>query len=220
MKKIRLCVFDMDGLLIDSEKIYLLAAMKCSDLYGYGINEELVKSTMGNNLPETKRKYLAAMGQDFPFEEFLERMEIIHKDYLDNNPLEKKKGVDEILDYLDTKGIQKVIATSTFRETADRFLKSVALDGRFDHIVYGDDLSESKPKPQIYLKAIEPFPYDKEEILAFEDSANGILSAHAAGLKVVHIPDIAYIPEEIKEKSFIVLKDLLEAIKLIDSINE
>ncbi len=114
----------MDGLLIDSEKIYLLAAMKCSELYGYGINEELVKSTMGNNLPETKRKYLAAMGQDFPFEEFLERMEIIHKDYLDNNPLEKKKGVDEILDYLDTKGIQKVIATSTFRETADRFFTS------------------------------------------------------------------------------------------------
>ncbi|MBQ2137923.1 MAG: HAD family phosphatase, partial [Erysipelotrichaceae bacterium] len=77
MKKIRLCVFDMDGLLIDSEKIYLLSALKCSETYGYGIDEELVKSTMGNNLPETKRKYLAAMGQDFPFEEFLERMEII-----------------------------------------------------------------------------------------------------------------------------------------------
>ena len=220
MKKIRLCVFDMDGLLIDSEKIYLLSALKCSETYGYGIDEELVKSTMGNNLVETKRKFLARMGEDFPFEEFLERMEVIHKDYLDNHPMEKKKGVDEILDYLDKKGIEKVIATSTFRETADRFLKSVSLNGRFDRIVYGDDLSESKPKPQIYLKAIEPFPYDKEEILAFEDSANGILSAHAAGLKVVHIPDIAYIPEEIKEKSFIVLKDLLEAIKLIDSINE
>ena len=220
MKEIRLCVFDMDGLLIDSEKIYLLSALKCSETYGYGIDEELVKSTMGNNLVETKRKFLARMGEDFPFEEFLERMEVIHKDYLDNHPMEKKKGVDEILDYLDKKGIEKVIATSTFRETADRFLKSVSLNGRFDRIVYGDDLSESKPKPQIYLKAIEPFPYDKEEILAFEDSANGILSAHAAGLKVVHIPDIAYIPEEIKEKSFIVLKDLLEAIKLIDSINE
>ena len=136
------------------------------------------------------------------------------------NMEDKKETFIRLLRSTGREGIEKVIATSTFRETADRFLKSVALDGRFDHIVYGDDLSESKPKPQIYLKAIEPFPYDKEEILAFEDSANGILSAHAAGLKVVHIPDIAYIPEEIKEKSFIVLKDLLEAIKLIDSLNE
>ena len=113
----------MDGLLIDSEKIYLLAAMKCSDLYGYGINEELVKSTMGNNLPETKRKYLAAMGQDFPFEEFLERMEIIHKDYLDNNPLEKKKGVDEILDYLDKKGIENSHCHFDLQGNCRSFLK-------------------------------------------------------------------------------------------------
>ncbi len=219
MDKIKLCIFDMDGLLIDSEKIYLLSALACSEKYGYQIPEELIYRTMGNNEAETRNRFLQTMGSDFPFDEFLEKEWAIHQDYLLHHPMEKKKGVDELLSYLEKEKIAKAIATSTQRFYADQYLKSVGLDGRFDHIVYGDDLKESKPRPEIYLKAAAAFPYKKEEILAFEDSGNGILSAVSAGLKVVHIPDLANVADEVKEKSFAVLDDLSQAVKLIEGLN-
>ena len=216
---IKLCVFDMDGLLIDSEKIYLINALACNEIYGYGIPEELIRGTMGVNETETKRRYLETMDQDFPFDEFLHNEWVLHLDYMKKHPLEKKKGVDELFAYLEQNKIKKALATSTDRQYAISFLQSVNLENRFDHIVFGDDLNESKPKPEIYLKAIKPFPFVKDEILAFEDSGNGILSAYNAGLKVIHIPDLAYVADEVKEKSFRILNDLTEAIELIQQMN-
>lgn len=216
MNRYKLCIFDMDGLLIDTEIIYLKTALQCSQLYGYNVPEELIRSTMGNNSQETKNRYMRYLGDAFPYEEFMQKRSALEREYIENNSVQKKKGCDELLDFLDEKGIRKAIATSTKRRTADRFLAITGLTGRFDHIVYGDDLKESKPRPEIYLKAAAAFPYKKEEILAFEDSGNGILSAVAAGLKVVHIPDLANVPEEIKEKSLAVFDDLSQAVKLFE----
>ncbi len=219
MEKVSLCIFDMDGLLIDSERIYLESAMECSRNFGYNVSDELIRKTMGNNREEAKRRFFEAMGKDFPYEQFSKDRLIIQDEYLKHHAIEKKKGAEELLDYLDEKRIRKAVATSTRRERARRFLNSAGLSGRFDHIVYGDDLKESKPRPEIYLKAISAFPIDKSEILAFEDSGNGILSAVGAGIEVVLVPDLAYVADEVKEKSFTVLHDLTEAIKLIDEIN-
>ena len=210
----------MDGLLIDSEKIYLINALKTSEIYGYGLSEDFVLSTMGLNEAETERRYLEVNGADFPFREFIDREWVLHEQYLREHPMEKKKGVDELFAYLDEKHIQKALATSTSRAYAIPYLESVGLQDRFDYIVFGDELSQSKPRPEIYLKAISHFSYETDEILAFEDSANGILSAYNAGLNVVHIPDLAYVSNQIKEKSFIVLDDLSQAIKLIEDINK
>lgn len=220
MKQIRLCVFDMDGLLIDSEKVYLINALKTSEVYGYGLSREFIISTIGLNATETRKRYLQVNGEDFPFEEFMEKEWVFHEEYLRNNPMEKKKGVDELFEFLDSNHIQKALATSTSRKHALSYLESVDLENCFDHIVFGDDLTESKPRPEIYLKAISAFPYEKDEIFAFEDSSNGILSAYNAGLNVIHIPDISYVSDEVKEKSFIVLDDLTQAIKLIQDINQ
>ena len=220
MTKIRLCVFDMDGLLIDSESVWLNNALECNRKYGYGIPEELVLKTMGNNNEETRRRFLETMGASFPYDEFIRQVVIERREYLKIHPLEKKKGLDELFDWLEDNDIRKALATSTGRVHAIDSLESVNIADRFDHIVLGDDLKESKPRPEIYLKAISPFPYEKDEILAFEDSGNGILSACGAGLRVVYIPDLAYVSEQTKEKSFTTLNDLSEAIKLIEKLND
>ena len=86
-------------------------------------------------------------------------------------------------------------------------------------MVTGDMINKSKPDPQIYLKAIEPFNLNKEEILAFEDSNNGILSAYNANLNVIYIPDIAIVKDETKEKVYKTLNDLNEVIDLIKEFN-
>jgi len=217
-RKIQLCVFDMDGLMLDSESVYYLCARLCSEKYGYQIPDELILQTMGINERETERRFLEAMGQDFPFRAFLHNEWELQLEYMKEHPIQPKKGLFELLDHLEEKGIRKAVATSTYRIYATDYLKNAGIIDRFDHIVYGDDLTESKPRPQIYLKAIEPFDLPKENILAFEDSENGILSAYNAGLSVIHIPDLAQVKEETRKKCFRILKDLSEAIDVIEEI--
>ena len=219
MSRIQLCIFDMDGLLIDSETVWYKNASACSRKYGYAVPDELILDTMGLNDIETQRRFMVALGEDFPYEEFISRTVKLRKEYLDAHPLEKKKGLDELFAYLDRNGIRKAVATSTKKDHAIVSLRSTGLAECFDHITYGDDLKESKPRPEIYLKAAAAFDIPKENILAFEDSNNGILSACSAGLKVVHIPDLASVEEENRQKCFAILNDLSEAIELIEKIN-
>ena len=209
----------MDGLLIDSESVWYKSASACSGKYGFDVPDELILGTMGLNDTETRRRFMTAMGEDFPYDEFISRTVELRKEYLDIHPLKKKKGLDELFAYLDRNGIKKAVATSTKKDHAIRSLESTLLTDSFDHITYGDDLKESKPRPEIYLKAVSAFDFPKENILAFEDSNNGILSAYNAGLKVVHIPDLASVEEESRQKCFAVLSDLSEAIELIERIN-
>lgn len=209
----------MDGLLIDSESVWYKSALACNEKYGYSVPDELVLDTMGLNGTETRRRFMIVMGEDFPYEEFISRTVEFRKEYLDTHPLKKKKGLDELFAYLDRNGIKKAVATSTRKATAEISLGKVGLENSFDHITYGDDLKESKPRPEIYLKTVSAFDIPKENILAFEDSNNGILSACSAGLKVVHIPDLAFVEEESKQMCFAVLNDLSEAIELIETIN-
>ena len=209
----------MDGLLIDSETIWHTCALACSEKYGYGVPDELVLDTMGINGEETRRRFLAVLGDDFPYYEFISRTVELKREYLNSHSLNKKKGLDELFAYLDRNNIRKAVATSTNRSSAELSLKRVGLENSFDHITFGDDLKESKPRPEIYLKAISAFDIPKENILAFEDSNSGILSACNAGLKVVHIPDLASVEEENRQKCFAILNDLSEAIELIGKIN-
>ncbi len=218
-RKIQLCVFDMDGLMLDSESVYYHCAKLCSEKYGYQIPDELFLQTMGTNETETQRQFLERMGEDFPFREFLHNEWVLQLEYMKAHPIQPKKGLFELLDFLRENGIRKAVATSTYRIYATDYLKNAGIIDRFDHIVYGDDLTESKPRPQIYLRAVEHFDLPKENILAFEDSENGILSAYNAGLSVIHIPDLARVKEETRKKCFRILKDLSEAIDVIKEIN-
>ncbi len=219
MDKIQLCIFDMDGLLLDSETVWYLSALACNEKYGYEVPDQFVLDTMGLNDIETRRRFLIALGEDFPFHEYIARTVELRREYLDSHPLKKKKGVDELLAYLDRNNVRKAVATSTKRSSAEISLQCAGIKDRFDHITYGDDLKESKPRPEIYLKAAAAFDIPKKNILAFEDSNNGILSAYNAGLKVVHIPDLASVEEVTRKKCFAVLNDLSEAIELIEMIN-
>lgn len=218
--KIKLCIFDMDGLILDSESVYFINAKRCNEIYNYQIPEDLILKTMGVNEIENEKRFLDALGKDFPFQEFLHNEWVMQLEYMKTHPIKKKKGIDELLDYLDKNDIKKVVATSSSQYFAKDFLVDAGLYDKFDNVVYGDDLTQSKPDPQIYLKAAEPFNLSKEEILAFEDSNNGILSAYNAGFKVMHIPDLAFVEESTREKSYAILNDLLEAIPLIEKINK
>ena len=219
MSMIKLCIFDLDGLLIDSEIIFINTAKLVSDLYAYNIPEDLLYSVMGKTEEAIKQMYLDRMGNDFDFETYQERRVALRYEYIKDHPVERKKGVDELFAYLDANNIKKALATSSAQDRADFYLKQVNLLNVFDHIVYGNQISHSKPHPEVYIKAKEAFNFQKEEIFAFEDSNNGILSAYNADLNVIHIPDLAFVEENTKKKAYLILNNLSETIEIIDKIN-
>lgn len=213
-----MCVFDMDGVLLDSESVYLLNAKKCNELYHFNIkNDDVLYAIIGSTEKDSRRIFAQHLGKDFPYDDFMNKRWELQKEYMKENPIQLKKGVIELLDYLSKNNIVKVIATSTSRQYAIKCLKDVKIYDYFDSIVCGDDLQKSKPNPDIYLKAISPYKFKMEEILVFEDSNNGILSGCAAGLNVVYVPDVAIITKDTQKKVFATIDNISEAIKLINN---
>ena len=208
----------MDGLLVDSENNFVETALICIDKYNYNIPEHLLYDIMGCNEKQVRKMFSDTMGKDFDFELFNQRRHEIKKIYNKTHPVLLKKGCLELFDYLNKNNIKKSLATSSNMNVVNEYL-SDDLINNFDYIVTGNQINKSKPDPQIYLKAIQPFNLLKEEILAFEDSNNGILSAYNAGLKVIYIPDISKVNDDTKKKAYICLNDLSEAINLIDKLN-
>lgn len=205
----------MDGILLDSESVYLINAKECNRIYNYGITDEVLNATMGSNEQDARRLFLEHLGKAFPYDEFCEREWEIQKEYMKKNPLKLKKGVIELLEFLTKHDIKKVVATSTSRNYACKCLKDAGIYNYFDEIVCGDDLKKSKPHPDIYLKAISNFDFNKDEILVFEDSNNGLLSGLNAGLKVVHVPDVAIVPQDTLDRCFKIIDNLSLAKELI-----
>lgn len=205
----------MDGILLDSETVYLINAKKCSEIYNYGVNDEVLNATMGSNEADARRLFLEHLGRDFPYDEFCENEWKIQTEYMEKYPLQLKKGVKELLDFLTQRNIKKVVATSTSRNYACKCLRDAGIYDYFDEIVCGDDLKKSKPNPDIYLKAISKFDIDKKDILVFEDSNNGLLAGLNAGLKVVHIPDVAIVPKSTLDRCYKIITDLSMAKELI-----
>ncbi|MBQ1509017.1 MAG: HAD-IA family hydrolase, partial [Erysipelotrichaceae bacterium] len=124
----------------------------------------------------------------------------------------KRPGTDELLAYLKEKGITMAVATSTHRDNALIMLEKAGIGDYFDLVVCGDDVSRSKPNPDIYLKVAEAYPYEKEDMVIFEDAHNGARAAINAGIPLILVPDIAKVTEEDKKEAYLVINSLEEAI--------
>jgi beta-phosphoglucomutase-like phosphatase (HAD superfamily) len=113
-------------------------------------------------------------------------------------PIRVKDGAKEVLQHLQKAGVPRAVATSTARATALRKLSAVGLLDTFDVVVGGDDVHQGKPEPDIYLAAADRLSVPANQCLALEDSENGVRSAHAAGMTVIHIPDLAELSVEVQ----------------------
>lgn len=107
------------------------------------------------------------------------------------------------------------IATSTYREKQVKVLTNLGIIDYFDYMVFGDEIKNSKPAPDIYLKIYEHYNLDKDEMIIYEDSNNGILSGYNAGIKVVYIKDIVDVKEETLSLCYKQVKDLDEGIEIL-----
>ena len=185
-------IFDMDGLIFDSERVVQRSWNIVGCEMGYG-----------NIDPK------------FPHEEFTARTRVVFREIVDSEGLAVKPGAKELIMLGKEKGYRLAVATSSRRDYASRLLKEAKVYDYFDGFVFGDMVSHSKPDPEIYEKACEAIGVLPQESVAFEDAPAGIRSAVAAGLRVVAVPDLVQPPKELEEIIWMKLDTLEEMVKYI-----
>lgn len=193
-------VFDMDGVITDTEKLYRKYQLKEGERYG--LTPEFMKKVCeliaGGNRFTSKKPFEDMVGRGIDYFEFRENVINNLDAHIRQHGVELKTGVKEILPYLKEKNIKIGLATSTIRERAIVYLNQHDIYQYFDKLIFGDMVEHGKPAPDIYLKACEELEVLPSETVAVEDSINGIKSAGTAGLYPVMVIDLIQPNDEIK----------------------
>lgn len=209
MDKINAVIFDMDGVIFDSERLVL----ECWETIGRKYNLEGMREAflpcIGTNSERTKEIVLEYYGGDFPYEQFQKESSKYFHEVVEKSGLPIKKGVREILCHLREKEVMLGLASSTRLAVVTQELKQAGLYDFFHVVMGGDQLKKSKPEPDIYLMTCEKMGITPEIAYAVEDSYNGIRAAYSAGMKPIMVPDMLPATDEMREKSIAVLDDLL-----------
>lgn len=215
---IRAVIFDMDGTLLDSERIVLKAWQYVIDKYSLPFDLSLPYRSIGLNYASMKTLFLSELGEDYPFDKYWGYA----KQYLQNakrrTAYPVKAGFDELCTYLKANKIGMYVATSTYQASAAKELEHSGILGYFDGIIGGDEITRGKPDPEIFITAAEKTGFVKSECLIVEDSSNGIRAGIASGIRTVFIKDIVDVPSEITDKVFARCGDLSGVIGIISQI--
>jgi HAD superfamily hydrolase (TIGR01509 family) len=204
-------VFDMDGLMLDTERIYHSAFQAAGADLGYDFDEQLLLSTTGRTIPDCYWLIVEHFGPAFPLAVFEERWPHRWREEIARHGIPQKPGLIELLDWLDERQIPKAVATSTAWEDARFTLQSGGIAGRFALLVTGDQISNGKPAPDIYLLAAARLGIDPTRCAALEDSEAGVLAAATAGMTTIMVPDTQIPSPAVATRAALVAPSLHEA---------
>ncbi len=207
-------VFDMDGLLFDTEALYQEAFTLAASDRGYDMPAAVFLSMVGHPWPVNRGQLLDHYGHAFPVDEFGEAVRQ-HFSSMADTRLRLKPGVLELLNLLDELRLLRAIATSSKHDTVQHHLAAHALHGRFHAVVAQGDYAASKPAPDPYLNAAERLGVDPLSCLALEDSYAGVRSASSAGMTTIMVPDLLQPTDEIRRLCAHVAADLHEVRGLV-----
>lgn len=209
-------VFDMDGLLFDTERLYQKALGTASAEIGCEMHSEVFESLIGTPWPLSRRMLFDRYGESYPVDRLAD-VWIAHFRVLADNELELKAGTVELLAFLDDLALPRAIATSSSHRTVGHHLGAHKLADRFHHVVASGDYENGKPAPDPYLVAARRLNVDPRHCLALEDSFNGIRWAASAGMMAVMVPDLVQPTGEIRRLCAAIAADLHEVRELIGS---
>ena len=206
---IKAVIFDMDGLIFDSERLYAKANVKTAKTLGLDKDEAYFYQFVGIGAQDMAERMKEAFDDDLVDEFFRLGEEDAHELLL-HGEVPTQPGLYELLDYLDDAGIEKVIASSSEVHMIDVMTKNAGIRDRFSAIHGGDQVEQTKPAPDIFELAWSNLGVSKEETLVLEDSINGVLAAHAAGIPVIMVPDTVEPTDEVRDKALAVVNNLSE----------
>jgi len=196
---IRAAIFDMDGLMFDTERLSTMGWLKAAKEKGYPLTEEFIISFKGTNVSSSRKLFKETFGDtvDYDIARSI-RTAFIHE-YMEEHGVPVKAGLFTLLEALKARGIKAAVATSTSREFAERYLKMAGVYEYYDAFIFGDQVQNGKPDPEIFLKAAASLSIPINDCMVLEDSPAGIAAAKAAGAVIAVIPDQIPLSEDHKE---------------------
>ena len=213
-------IFDMDGVLIDSERQSNEGWLWAAGQLGVDMPMWLIDSFKGAPAELCCKFFDDYYKGVIDYWEAKElRTQHVYK-IRETEGIPVKKGVKDIFEYIRNNGLKCAVATSTRRESAEKTLHEIGVWDYLDAVVYGDEVERGKPEPDIFLRAAKAIGVNPSEAVVVEDSINGIKAGYAAGMRVVHIPDTIAIDDDIRKLTYMVCDDFNGLIDVVESINK
>ena len=187
--KFEVIIFDMDGLMLDTERLAPQAWHDAKEALGVDFDMSLLDAMVGRNYQDCRALILERHGASFPTDRLMDAWHVAYDAIVARDGIAIKHGLFDLLDWLEQAHIPKAVATSTRRSRAMAKLQSAGLASRFAALVGGDEIARGKPAPDIFLRAAEHLGAQPASCVVLEDSAPGIRAALAAGMTPIMVPD-------------------------------
>lgn len=211
-------LFDMDGLMFDTERLWTEAWMQTAAENDLPVTLDIVAAMRGRTLEDCRQVCRAALGADFDFDSYQEKTRVVMDRLVNSRGLAKKPGLVELLEELRRRGLPAVVCTSTRRATTERYLRAAGIDGFFKGQICGDEVTRGKPDPEVFLKGAALAGVSPARCIVLEDSPNGIRAGAAAGCKAVMVPDLMEPTDELRRLAAAIVPDLFAVIPLLSEL--
>lgn len=208
-------LFDMDGIVLDTEKLYIRFWQEAAQALGYPMTFEQGLGMRSLNRKAGERQLKAYLGEEVDYEEVRSKRIEMMNAYIEEHGVELKPGIHELLAFLKEKDIKTAIATSSPLDRTKKYLSQVGLVNAFDELVSGHMVEKGKPEPDIYIYAASKLGLEPEECLVLEDSPTGIKAAFGAGCIPVMVPDQDEPDEEVRKILYAVAENLVAVKELL-----
>lgn len=212
---IKLAIFDMDGLMFDTERISGEILIEVGKAFGYPITMDIRYELLGRNEKDNRAILTDHFGETFPYDAIMNKRQSRVSRYYEEHGVPVKKGLVELLVYLKAHQVPVAVCSSSNQTVIQHHLQNTHITDYIDLMIGGDMVPQSKPDPTIFLTACRHFHVAPEDALVFEDSENGILAANAARIPVICVPDLVQHSPEFLKKTYRTLPSLLEVIDVL-----
>ena len=211
-------IFDMDGSIIDSERVTFECYQERLKDMNLTMDEEFYKTLLGKPIKGIYQRFYDVYGNDFPIENVIQDVHQLMAERFETEGVPVKKGLVELLHYLKDNNYKTIVATSSNRDRVDKILAQAKITEFFDDSICGDEVTKGKPNPEVFLKSCQKLGVNVDEAIVLEDSEAGIQASYDANIKVICIPDMKYPEKQYEEKTFKILKDLTEVTAYLKSL--
>ena len=216
-KQVQAVIFDMDGVIFDSERLVIECWEVIAAKHNISDIVEICMRVQGNNREETGKRFKEKYGKEFPYETYKKEVTALFLERYGEGRLPLKPGVLEILKELKHRRLPLALASSTRSDIVIQELDDAHLLPYFDAILGGDMVSRSKPEPDIFLAAAAALQAEPKCCYVLEDSHNGIWAAYRAGMHPIMVPDMQQPTEEIRGIAEAVVENLLVALEYLQA---
>ena len=202
-------LFDMDGVILDTEKLYTRFWCEAAQALGFPMTHEMALGMRSLSHEVGERQLKSYLGEEVEYQQVRSKRIEMMTAFINENGVELKPGIHELLAFLKANGIKTAVATSSPLDRTKDYLSQVGLVDSFDELVSGHMVEHGKPAPDIYLYAAAKLGLKPEECLVLEDSPTGLLAAYCAGCIPIMIPDQDQPDVETRERAYAVVENLL-----------